>query len=275
MTTDRLHPNLEVSDLDVSLGKQRILHQMSFTAHPGEILGVVGPNGAGKSTLLHALSGSLRYRGSIRIDGLELSQITARNRASALTFVAQDTAAAIELTTEQVVLLGAEANPNPVIPSSATDRAEAAIERTGITQLRNTRLSQLSGGQKQLVHLARALAQDTPIIILDEPLSALDINYQSRVLDQLRRAATAGKTILLTVHDLGSAAHICDRLALITAGKLTQIGHPRQVLTTESVSRSYGISVRVFTDPTSGRIRLLSNTSNTRTTTLGLEFAQW
>jgi cobalamin transport system ATP-binding protein len=209
---------------------------------------LIGPNGAGKSTLLCAVAGLVDHRGSIAVEGCDLRTLSPRRRARLLASVPQTPLLPADMTVAEYVLLGRTAHVGMLGRLGAADRAAAAAasERLDLGSLAGRRLDELSGGERQRAVLARAIAQDAPVLLLDEPTTALDVGRQQEVLElvgQLR--AERGLTVLGAMHDLTLAGQYADRLALLDGGRLVAHGTPAEVLTAERIERHYRARVRV------------------------------
>jgi cobalamin transport system ATP-binding protein len=209
---------------------------------------LIGPNGAGKSTLLRAVAGLVAYGGAIAVDGADLRAVGARRRARLLASVPQTPLLPPDMTVGEYVLLGRTAHLGLLGRTGAADRraAAAAAERLDLEALAGRRLDALSGGERQRAVLARAIAQDAPVLLLDEPTTALDIGRQQEALElvgELR--AERGLTVLGAMHDLTLAGQYAERLALLDDGRLVAHGPPAEVLTEETIARHYRARVRV------------------------------
>jgi iron complex transport system ATP-binding protein len=233
------------------------LRGLSFSLAPGAFVGVVGPNGSGKSTLIKLLSGYLRaQRGKVTLGEREISRFSPRERACRIAVVPQDIPVTFDYTALEVVLMGRSPHLSPLGIESARDRAiaRAAMQQTNTEAFMERRLGALSGGERQRVLLARALAQQTPILLLDEPTAHLDLNYQIETLRLLRSLhAEQGVTILTVLHDLNLAALYCDHLAMLYSGQLAAEGSPAEVLTPERLEVVYGVRVWCEPHPLTGR----------------------
>jgi iron complex transport system ATP-binding protein len=248
---------VSVDNLSVSLGGTEILHGVSTSVQRGEWVAVIGPNGAGKTTMLRAVASLVDFAGRIELLGDDLHRLSRGERARRVAFVAQAPTMPAEMSVLEYVLLGR----TPYIGYLATERrsdhdaAEAAIERLELGGFASRRLSSLSGGERQRVVLARALAQDAPLLLLDEPTTALDVGRQQQALeivDELR--ATEGLTVLSAMHDLTLAGQYADRLLLLDHGRLVADGAAGAVLTRALISQHYRAEVRVVGDPESGLV---------------------
>ena len=253
--------SLAAEGLGVTAEGRSLLREITLRLVPGEVLGVIGPNGAGKSTLVRALAGLVRpAEGSVSLDGRPLRTMTARERASAVAFVAQETAVSADLTALDLVRMGRYAHRRRLSRATREDDAAArgALARVGMTALADRPVPTLSGGERQLVQLARALAQGTRALLLDEPTSALDIRHQLRVFSLLRAEARAGAAVAAVLHALDDAARYCDRLAVVHRGALVALGPPEEVLTPEMLAEVYRVDALVLADAHGPRVRALA-----------------
>ena len=248
--------DLHIQDLEVYFGRTCIIDGITLTAHSGEVLGLIGPNGAGKSTLLRTAACLVpAARGQVMAGTEDVRALRHRPRAQLLSFLPQDTQVAANFRVHDLVALGRYAHlsrwsaPGP----DDTRCVDAALERAGVTTFAQRRIGTLSGGQRQLVMLAKLLAQNARIALLDEPVSALDIAYQLQVMRLLRTLAEDGHTVVAVLHDLNLASRCCDRLALLHHGRLHGLGAPQEVLTTDSIGTVYGVRCRIDPDPGTGR----------------------
>jgi iron complex transport system ATP-binding protein len=230
---------------------------VSFTIEEGEVFGVIGPNSAGKTTLLRLLTRVIAPdRGEVRLDGHPLSSLAHAELARRIAVVPQDAPRPFPFSVEQLVLMGRYPHgPGRYFESEADGRAaRAAMEATGVADLAALLLDQLSGGERQRAMLARALAQQPRLLVLDEPTSHLDLRYQAETAALLQRLnAERGMTVLLVSHDLDLAAQVCDRVLLLGAGRVARVGVPSEVLQREVLESVFGCAVAVEIDPKSGR----------------------
>lgn len=247
---------LQIQSLFVSYNGHDILSDVNLSIVPGQILGLIGPNGAGKSTLIRSISGVLPPRsGKIFVDGKDLTRLTSMQRARYLSVVPQAREMPGAFDVYQTVLLGRTPFLGWLGRASQRDHrlVERALEATCLDHLARRRLGTLSGGEQQRVLLARALAQDTPILLLDEPTTHLDLEHQSAILGLLRGLADEKHlAVLLVLHDLNLAALYSDQIAVVWNGGIRYEGSPSQVLTSENLSTVYHVPVQVITHPQYG-----------------------
>jgi iron complex transport system ATP-binding protein len=232
----------------VEAGGRRIVDGVSFTVEPGAWVSLLGPNGAGKTTLLRVLAGLRRFTGSVRLAGRELAELGRREAARQIALVPQTPVAPPAMSVGDYVLLGRTPHMGVLAREGAGDRAAAgdALVRLELAPLSERTLASLSGGELQRAVIARALAQSAPVLLLDEPTTALDIGHQQQVLelvDELRRAD--GLTVLAAMHDLTLAAQYGDRIILVDGGRVLAEGDARDVLTEQRIASLYGATVRV------------------------------
>ncbi len=246
---------LVADDLRCALSGRPVLDGVGLHVRPGEVLALIGPNGAGKTTLLRALSRLLRpLAGTVTLEGENVWHIRPRPLARQLALAPQG-AEMWPLTVEQFVGLGRAPHRGWLLPLNDEDHqvVQAALERTGLIPLRERQVTELSGGEQRRVILARALAQQPRILLLDEPTAALDLKYQAAILGLARRLAhDDGLSVVITLHDLNQAAGVADRMALLAHGRVLAVGTPNEVLTAELISATYEVPVAVFRHPMDG-----------------------
>ncbi|HTX90800.1 MAG TPA: heme ABC transporter ATP-binding protein [Anaerolineales bacterium] len=244
---------LKIENLSVSYGSRSVLANVSLEVNSGEVLALIGPNGAGKSTLVRAASGVVPVEaGAVRTNGDDLLSLPPLQRARFLAVVPQAASLPPAFSVWETVLLGRTPYLNFLGQVSAKDEeiSRSALAKVDVLELASRRVGELSGGEQQRVLLARALAQSTPILLLDEPTTNLDLHYQIGFLETVRTLAHAdGLAVLIALHDLNLAAHYADRIALLVGGKIKAAGMPRQVLTPELISEAYHLPVRVVQHP--------------------------
>jgi iron complex transport system ATP-binding protein len=233
------------------------IRDLSFDVRPGEIFGVIGPNASGKTTLVRLLSRVLTpASGRILLDGTDVARLSRSGLARQVAVVPQDVPHGFPHTVEELVLMGRFPRAPRRFFESLEDRAAArrAMESVGVLELRAESLDRLSGGERQRVMLARALAQEPRLLILDEPTAHLDLRYQAECAGLLRRLGReASLTIALISHDLGFASELCDRLLLMAAGAAVRLGPPEVVIDEAVLEAAYGCRVIVDKHPVSRR----------------------
>ena len=247
---------LEARDLTCAYDRHTVLHDLSLTIHPGEILALLGPNGAGKTTLLRALARLLRPRaGTVLLDGENIWRLRPRVVARRLALAPQSEGMSSPVTVEQAVALGRAPHRGWLLPYTTRDRQviEQVLAQTGLQALRHRLITELSGGEQRRVILARALAQEPQVLLLDEPTTHLDLRYQTELLALIQRLAQRdGIAVVVTLHDLNHAALCATRVALLAHGTLVAMGHPEAVLTPDCLSQVYGVTVVVTRHPVYG-----------------------
>lgn len=229
--------------VSVTLGGRRVVDQVGASL-AGGVIGLIGPNGAGKSTLVRAVAGLIPTEGAILIDGAPIASLPLRERARRIAYLPQGQAVHWPITVERLVALGRLPHLAPFARAAAADAEaiERALERTELVGLRDRPVDELSGGERARVLLARALAVEAPLLLVDEPLAALDPAHQIEVMALLRAEAGRGATVIAVLHDLTLAARWCDRLLLIDRGRLVANGRPAEVLTADRIGAVYGVS---------------------------------
>ena len=232
------------------------------TASNGEFLGLIGPNGSGKSSLLRCIYRSLQPdAGLISIDGGDVTQMTIRDSARKTAVVLQETPSEFDFQVEEIVFMGRTPHKGLLDRETDEDRRIVAesLERVGMTEFAGRNFWTLSGGEKQRVIVARALAQQTRFLVLDEPTHHLDIKFQIGILDLVKGLRV---TTLAALHDLNLAASYCDRIYAISEGEIVASGAPEEVLRPELIRSIYGIGAIVQPHPKTGRPHLLFYSDN-------------
>lgn len=252
---------LEVEDVSCAYGADPALDGVTFRVAPGEVVALVGPNGAGKTSLLKVLGGLLApRRGVARLDGREVSALPAAARAREVASVPLEGNREVLFTVEEAVALGRLPHQRPLSPLTAADRAAVrrALAAVGLEGLAHRPLCRLSGGEAQRVLLARALAQEPRVLLLDEPTAHLDLGHQAAFLELVRRLARErGLAAVAALHDLNLASLYSDRILLLERGRVAAAGTPAEVLTAEVIGRVYGVRVIVQPHPLAGRPQVL------------------
>ena len=239
---------IELAGVSVSLGGRRVVEDVSVAIGPGEWVALIGPNGAGKTTLLRAITGLLPFDGSIALHGRPTSSMHRRELARLVALVPQEPFTPTWLTVGEYVLLGRTPHLGALAREGRRDRyaASRALERLDLLPYAERRLGTLSGGEKQRAVVARALAQEASILILDEPTAALDIGHQQQALELLEDLRQESElTLIAAMHDLTLAAQYADRMVMIREGRIVADGTPLDVLTEERISEHYDAAIRV------------------------------
>jgi len=242
-------PLIEIRGAGFSYGEQAVFGGVDLDVFPGEVLTILGPNGCGKSTLLRCIGGALALKqGTVRFENVELSTLDARARARRIALLFQDHIPSFPYPVLDVVSMGRTPYLSAFGAPSAQDIAiaEEALEQVGMSHLKQRPYTELSGGERQLVLLARTLAQQPAVILLDEPTAHLDFKNQVRSLQQIGALAERGVTMIMTTHDPNQAFLFPGRAALMRPGGSLVVGPPPKVITDASLSAAYGIGVAVL-----------------------------
>ena len=221
------------------------LHDIGFTAPDGKLTALIGPNGSGKSTLLKACAGILKpTSGSVSVEGQDIRDLAPRALAKLLAYMPQSRPVP-EMTVQQLTAHGRYPHLKWGRSLSETDRAiiRRSLEMTGTLPIQNKRLDRISGGERQRAYLSMMLAQEAPVMLLDEPAAYLDLKAQFDMLALLRQLAEAGRTILIVMHDLPLALDCCDHIILMDAGRVAASGTPDEVLSTGLIGRVFDIRI--------------------------------
>lgn len=241
---------IHIKDLCVSLNHKSILKEIDLTVRKGDFLGLIGPNGSGKTTLLKTISKLIPFdQGEIIVANKEISAYNHKAMARQLSYVPQDTHMDFNLNVKDIVAMGRHAHGNFFSRRQGDEEiVREAMEATDTWRFAEKSILSLSGGQRQLVCIAKALAQDTPLILLDEPIAALDIYYQMHILKLLELLTKQGKTVITVLHDLNLAARFCKKILLLKHGKVQAYGQCKQVLTNQTIKQTYHIDAEVRED---------------------------
>ena len=246
--------SLFVSGLTTGYGGRAVVRDLDLApAAPGELVALLGPNATGKTTLLRALAGLQPATGSVRLGERELLSLPLADHARLVTYMPQSLPQRVGLTVMEAVMSALRASPVNAAGQPAREllaRAHDVIERVGIGSLAMRELGQLSGGQRQLASLSQALVRNPRVLLLDEPISALDLHYQLRVMKLVRQIAQeSGMIVVMVLHDLTIAARWCDRVVLLSEGSVVAEGTPEAAITAERLAQVYRVAARVSAGP--------------------------
>lgn len=234
---------LQLRDLNVTLGETSILHDISCQVAPGEWIGLLGPNGSGKTTLLRSIGAALPYEGSICLDEREIRDWDPRRLARRMAFVRQNARVSFDFTVNEVVRLGRSPYKQWLEPYTSYDRerVRGALRKVDLEGFGSRLVTELSGGEQQLVLLAQALVQEADILLLDEPTTHLDVQHQYQFLQQVESLVERNRTVMTAFHDLNLAARYANRLFIVQDGLLVAQGAPHDVLTEELIASVFGV----------------------------------
>lgn len=237
---------IRASAVTVALDRRTVLDDVSLDVMPGEVLALVGPNGAGKSMLLSVLSGErVPASGTVTVDNRDIRSFSPLELARRRSVLTQDNSLSFPFRVIDVITMGRAPWIRTAESARDSEAIASASTRADVAHLAGRRFTELSGGERARVSLARVLAQDTPIVFLDEPTAALDLRHQEDVLRIARDLARAGRAVVVVVHDLSLAGAVADRVVLLSSGRLVAAGAPSSVLTAETIAAVYGLAVRV------------------------------
>ena len=247
---------LRVDNLNYHTDGVHILKDISFEAEKGEFIGLIGPNGAGKTTLLKCINGINRGTGLVELGGRDIRTMSSRQIASMVAMLHQDTAVAFPFTVLDVVLTGRYHKLGRFRPETPEDYAVArrCMEYTDTLRLESRAINTLSGGERQRALFARVLAQETDLILLDEPSASLDIAYEEQLFKNARELSEGGKAVIAAVHDLKIAVRYCTRLIMMKDGRIIADGSPESVITRENLRLSYGVDAIVYRNRVTGLV---------------------
>ena len=240
--------SIEVKNLSFSYGDRPVLHDISFSVGKGEFLSILGPNGVGKSTLFRCVLGLLSgYTGQVLVDGVDARSFSVREAAKHIAYIPQSSRSIFNYSVFDIVLMGRTSGLATFRSPGKADKELClwAMEKVGITHLADRCFHRLSGGEQQLVLIARALVQKAPVLMLDEPTANLDFGNQLLVLEQARALAREGYTVIQTTHHPEQSYMFSDRILAIQKGRVLTEGTPKDVLTEETIRMLYGVDVDV------------------------------
>jgi len=240
---------LEIHNLSVAYGEAPVLKSLDVSAASGEVLGIIGPNGCGKSTFVKTIAGIIEpAAGTIRLDGTDLLTLPKNEIAKRVGYVPQDFRQLASITVLDTVTIGRRPHVSWTLTKKDFSIVRSAMQSLAILPLAQKRLDQLSGGERQKVFIARALAQEPLVYLFDEPTSALDIRHQIAVFRLIRSLAHEnGAAVLVVVHDLNFAQYYADRIVLMKKGQVVGAGTPEEVMTRDAIRAVYGVGMRSVT----------------------------
>lgn len=244
---------LLTKDITVSLINKRIIHDICLEVKSGEFVGLIGPNGSGKSTLLKSIYRVLKpTAGWIGLDGDDMYKLSPRESARRMAVVRQESSVEFDFSVLEIVMMGRSPHKKVFQIDTSEDMqiSVVALERVGMSEYGNRSFFSLSGGEKQRVLIARALAQQAEFLVLDEPTNHLDVRYQLQVMDLVKQL---GITVLSALHDLNIATMYCDRLYVLKEGQLVTSGSPDDILSADLIREVFGVETDISIHPITGK----------------------
>ncbi len=252
---------LKVRDVDFYYGARKVLESISFTAEKGELIGLIGPNGSGKTTLLKILDGLLKPQvGSVYLDGKAVREMKLDEIARNVAMVPQDASSPGDFKVFEMVLMGRTPYLGRFSTENVSDEMKARMwmKLTEVLHLSERKMSEISGGERQRAIIARALAQEPKVLLLDEPTANLDVCYQLQIMSLLRNLVESFNVIIIcAMHDLNLAARYCDKVILLNRGRIESIGRPIKVMTSENIKKVFEIEVKVSYDPETKSVNII------------------
>ncbi|HEY8421272.1 MAG TPA: heme ABC transporter ATP-binding protein [Thermoclostridium sp.] len=256
-----MEPSVKVENLSFSYGDRKILKEICASFKPGTVCGLLGPNGSGKTTLLKNIASILKPgKNAVYLNGRDITGMTPPEIAKEMALVPQNTYIDFDFTVEDIVMMGRTPHIKGFSNESSEDReiVRWALETARVSHLKDRSIKSISGGELQRVVIARALAQKTPIVLLDEPVSQLDIHHQLSIMETITKLSHEQKLTIVTVlHDLNLAAEYCDIIYLLKDGKIVCGGSPKEVLTYEVIESVYDIVCLVYENPVSKKPHII------------------
>ena len=262
-------PVLSIEHLSVTLGETDVIGGVGLEVERGELVGLVGPNGAGKTTALRAARGTLTPdSGEVRIAGDPVEELSAKAIGRRVATVPQDTSVSFSFSVREMVEMGRTPHVSRFGAMDEDDHAavERAMERTEVAEFADRPVTEISGGERSRVLLARALAQDTPLLLLDEPTASLDPNHRLRTFETVSALVDEGRAAIAAIHDLDTAARYCDRIVVLSDGGVLAEGPPESVLTGSTIGDAFDVDAVVTADPVTDRPRVTALPDEERTT---------
>ncbi|MBR2942814.1 MAG: ABC transporter ATP-binding protein [Clostridia bacterium] len=240
--------SMEVKTLCFAYGEHKVLHEISFEAAYGEFISVLGPNGVGKSTLFRCMLGLLKpSSGAAYVDGMQVADMSARQLAEKIAYIPQSHSPVFNFSVYDMVLMGTTAQTGSFASPGKRQRslANKALDRLGIFDLADRGYASLSGGERQLVLIARAIAQEAKVLVMDEPSSALDFGNRMRVMRTVQRLTRDGYAVIQSTHDPEQAYMYSDKILALQGGRVAAFGPPQETITSGLISALYGEEVEV------------------------------
>ncbi|NLK01456.1 MAG: ABC transporter ATP-binding protein [Clostridiaceae bacterium] len=249
---------LQVENLGFSIAGQQIISGINLIINKGDFVGLVGPNGCGKSTLLKNIYRAYKPDlGAVFIDGTDIFKLPSKEAAKKLSVVVQENNVEFDMDVLEMVMLGRFAHQKLLSSSTEDHRvAREALLAVGLEGYEARSFASLSGGEKQRVLIARALAQQANFIVLDEPTNHLDVGYQYQIMSIVKKQNT---TVFCSIHDLNIAAYYCDKIIVMNQGTIIGYGPPKEILTTQLIDDLFGISTDIIINETTGKMQILFN----------------
>lgn len=246
-TVDRSLNSLSISHANMGYGRKTIIHNVSTPAIPaGSLVAVIGSNAAGKSTLLKSLAGQLAYQGKIFFQNNDIASMTHDQRMSVIGYLPQALPQATTLIAYELVFSACKSVCHGLSREDIEMRIEQVFEQLDIRHLALMKMSEMSGGQRQMIGLAQILVRRSRLLLLDEPTSALDLHWQLNVLQSIKEETVQRQaTAFIASHDLNLSLRFCDQLLILAKGKVLAIGKPQEVLSTDYLRQAYGIDGRI------------------------------
>lgn len=248
---------LDVCEIDCSYDGEKVLREVSLAVKRGDLVGLIGPNGSGKTTLLRAIGRVLRPNtGEVRLAGQDIYLVGQKRVAQQVATVPQEMTIAFDFTVQEVVLMGRTPHLKRFTGEDAADFSivEQAMRRARVLHLKERSITQLSGGEKQKVIIAQALAQRPELLLLDEPTSHLDIHHQLEILDLVQSLSQRGVAVIASFHDLNLAAQYCDYILLLSGGRLRVTGTPEEIFTADRIKEHFGVTVAIARSEATGKL---------------------
>ena len=249
--------SIEIKDVGLNIDQNLILDKIDLKINPGELLGIIGPNGAGKTSLLRIILNIFEpTEGEIQVNGKSTGEYKSKELYKILSYVAQREEFTFPFKVFEVVLLGRIPHSGKLQFESNEDYriVEEALETVGMSNFTDRSVVSLSGGEKQLVFIAKALAQDTKFILLDEPTSNLDINFQLKIMNLLKNLCNKGRGIIVVLHDLFLARKFCDKLLVLNNGEMNHFGDPGTVLNEKTISEVFNVNASLVRNEATGNV---------------------